>query len=259
MQFDAIILAGGKSGQELKKISPYDNEAFLIIGSYPMIYYVYSSLRASNYIRNIIISGPVESLKALFAKDEQVHFAEPGEDIASSLTHSIDVLERMDDPTERILILPSDIPFITPGAINDFIMRSMNYEADFFYPLTSKEVNEKKYPEVKRTYFRLREGIFTGGNLFLVNRIFVRDAITKAREIITRRKNPLAIARLFGLSILLRYLFKHLTIESAEKTFEETFGFKGKAIISPFAEVGVDVDKPSDLILAQKHLAGVEL
>ena len=44
MQYDAIILAGGESSSELKKIAPYDNEALIIIGNYPMIYFVYNAV-----------------------------------------------------------------------------------------------------------------------------------------------------------------------------------------------------------------------
>ena len=34
-------------------------------------------------------------------------------------------------------------------------------------------------------------------------------------------------------------------------------GIRGRAIISPYAEVGVDVDKPSDLELAHRYLSDV--
>ena len=46
MQYDAVILAGGENSSELRKIAPFDNEALIIIGNYPMIYYVYQALRA---------------------------------------------------------------------------------------------------------------------------------------------------------------------------------------------------------------------
>ena len=52
MQYDAVILAGGENSGDLKKIAPYDSEALIIIGNYPMIYYVYKSLRQSQYIRS---------------------------------------------------------------------------------------------------------------------------------------------------------------------------------------------------------------
>jgi len=46
MKYDTIILAGGESTCELRKIAPYDNEALIIIGNSPMIYYVYNALKA---------------------------------------------------------------------------------------------------------------------------------------------------------------------------------------------------------------------
>jgi len=77
-----------------------------------------------------------------------------------------------------------------------------------------------------------------------------------AEELVKRRKSPLAMARLFGLGLVLQFLFKRLTIPAVEKRFAEVTGISGKALISGYAEVGVDVDKPSDLLLAQAYLAG---
>lgn len=253
MQYDAVILAGGENSGELKKIAPYDNEALIIIGNYPMIYYVYKSLCQSSMIRKIIISGPVDALRNLLGRDEKLLFVGAGEDVIESLANAVRVLEK-NGTTERILVVPTDIPFITAEAIEDFLIRTQKMEADFFYPLTSREVNEAKFPGVVRTYVKLREGIYTGGNLFVIRHQVLAPCIEKARQIIAHRKNPLAIARLFGFSIAFKYIFGRLNIPLAEKRFQEVMGIKGKAIISPFAEVGVDVDKPSDLELAQKYL-----
>lgn len=254
MQYDAIVLAGGESSVPLKEMSPYNNEALIIIGQYPMIYYVYQSLVQSPHIRNIVISGPVEALRNLLGKNDRLYFTAAGEDAVASFCNALEQLEQV-GATEKLLVLPSDIPFITADAIDDFIFRTEATEADFYYPLTSREVNENKYPGVQRTYVKLKEGTFTGGNLFIIRHQAVQPALNKAREIIARRKNPLAIIRLFGVPVLVKYLFNQLTLEYAEKIFLAVLGLKGKAIISPFAEVGIDVDKPSDLELAQKYLA----
>lgn len=253
MQYDAVILAGGENSGDLKKIAPYDNEALIIIGNYPMIYYVYKALRRSPKIRNIIVSGPVEALRNLLGREEKLSFVGSGEDVIESLANAVQLLDKS-GATERILVMPTDIPFITPEAIDDFLICSEQMEADFFYPLTSRDVNEAKFPGVVRTYVKLREGIFTGGNLFVVRHKVIGSCIEIAREIIARRKNPLAIARIFGFSIMLKYLLGRLNIRQAEKRFQEVLGIRGKAIISPYAEVGVDVDKPSDLELALKYL-----
>ena len=252
MLYDAIILAGGENSGDLKKIAPYDNEALIIIGNYPMIYYVYKSLRQCMRVNKIVISGPVEALRNLLGREENLFFISPGEDVVESLANAAKILEDQ-GTSERLLIMPTDIPFITSEAIDDLIDRKEIFKQTFL-PVTSREVNEAKYPGVVRTYVKMREGTFTGGNLFIVREAVIQQSIDLARAIIARRKNPLAIARIFGFSMMLKYLCGRLTFKQAEKRFQEVLGIKGKAIVSGYAEVGVDVDKPSDLELAQKYM-----
>ncbi len=258
MQYDAVILAGGANSSELKKIAPYDNEALIIIGKYPMIYYVYNALRRSPRVRNIVISGPADALRNIFAREENLYFVEGGKNVMESLAYAAGFL-REKGTTERLLVLPTDIPFITTAAIDDFTEQCHNYEADFFYAITTKQVNELKFPGVVRTYVKLKDGVFTGGNLFLLRSDIIEQVLEKAIQIVERRKNPLAIAGLFGFGLMWRYLTGQLSIDMAEKRFLKVLGIKGKAIISPYAEVGVDIDKPSDLEIAQKHLIDLTL
>lgn len=252
MQYDAIILAGGESTSELKSIAPYDNEALIIIGQFPMIYYVYKALRASSSIRNIVVSGPAEALSSILPKEKQLFYVEPGNNAIESFANAADFLKKI-GITQKILVLPTDIPFITCEAIEDFLQQCEKYAADFFYPVTSKEVNNQKFPGVERTYVHLKEGIFTGGNLFLIDKSIVNKCLVMGLELEQRRKKPVAMARLFGFKLLLTYLFNRLSIGKAEKRFFEVMGFRGKGIISNYAEVGVDIDKPSDLEIAQKY------
>lgn len=256
MQYDAIILAGGQSSGALKKIAPYDNEALIIIGNYPMIYYVYKALRNSSHINRIVISGPVESLKSIFLHEENLYLVGGGENAMDSFAHAVELLKGM-GMTRRLLIMPSDTPFITTEAIDDFIERSEEMQADFVYPLTSKEVNEAKYPGVRRTYARLKDGVFTGGNLFIISNAVIEQGMDMAKKLVERRKNPLAMARLFGFRLVWKFITRRLSIDAVEKRFYEVIGIRGRAIISDYAEVGVDVDKPSDLELANRYLAGV--
>lgn len=255
MQYDAVILAGGESTSELKKIAPYDNEALIIIGEYPMIYYVFNALRESSRIRNIVISGPVEALRNIFPRQENLYFAASGQDAIESFSNAVNVLQEQSDITEKLLILPTDIPFITTAAIDDFLAQCESIEADFYYPVTSKEVNETKFPGVSRTYVNLKEGTFTGGNLFLIRTSVIGQCLDIGVKLVKRRKNPVAMARLFGFSLVWKFIFKQLGIPTIKRRFYEVTGIKGEAIISQYAEVGVDVDKPSDLNLAQQYLA----
>lgn len=258
MQYDAVILAGGENNSELKKIAPYDNEALIIIGKYPMIYYVYSALRATQCINNIVVSGPVEALRSILPKEDKLYFVEGGDNAVESFSHAVNLLNDT-GISSKVLAVPTDIPFITPDAIRDFLGCCEKSEADFYYPITSKEVNDNKYPGVIRTYVRLKDGIFTGGNLFLLRSQIIPVCLDIGAKLIQRRKNPLAMAKLFGLGLVWKYLIGQLSIQMAEKRFNKVVGIRGKGIISKYAEVGVDVDKPEDLRLAQHYLAGINL
>lgn len=254
MKYDTIILAGGESTCELRKIAPYDNEALIIIGSCPMIYYVYNALKASANVNRIIISGPVEALRNIFAREENIYFVNSGANAMESFDNAVQMLSQMGSVTDKLMVLPTDIPFITPAAVNDFITRCEATEADFYYPLTSRKTNENKFPGVTRTYVTLKEGVFTGGNIFLIRTAIVDKCMDIGLKLVIRRKDPIAMAKLFGFSLVWKYFIKRLSISEIKKRFFQVTGIKGEPIISPYAEVGVDVDKPSDLILAQEYL-----
>lgn len=254
MQYDAVLLAGGQSSSDLRKIAPYDNEALIIIGEYPMIHYVYQALRRSKSIRNIVVTGPVEALKSILPRDEQLFFVQGGENAIDSFARGVKVLEEK-GISDMVLALPTDIPFITTEAIDDFLFRCEEVTADFYYPVTTKNDNDQKFPGVARTYVRLQDGVVTGGNLFLIRANVIPQCLEIGTQLVLRRKSPLAMGRLFGLGLVIQYLFRRLSIDRVEKRFYKVLGIRGKGLISPYAEVGVDVDKPSDLQLAQDYLS----
>lgn len=254
MKYDAIILAGGENTSELRQMAPCDNEALIIIGNLPMIHYVYNALTKSNCVNRIVISGPVESLRNIFPPQEKLFFVKGGQNAIESFSNGLELLRQMENVSEKILILPTDIPFITPEAISDFVSQCEKTDADFYYSVTRREVNERKFPGVARTYVNLKEGTFTGGNVFLIRSGIADKCLDLGLQLVIRRKSPVAMAKLFGLSLVWKYMLGRLGIPEIVRRFQKVTGIKGQAVISPYAEVGVDVDKPSDLILAQEYL-----
>jgi molybdopterin-guanine dinucleotide biosynthesis protein A len=247
--YDTVILAGGVNSGDLRKYAPYENEALIIIGNYPMIHYVHRALQGTKRINDIVISGPCESLRAIFKKEDNLVFVNSGEDAIESFANALPLIK-----TEKILVMPADIPFITPEAIEDFLNRCEEHDADIYYSIVPREVNEARFPRVKRTYVKLKEGVFTGGNLFLIRTKAAPLGIQMGKKLVANRKQPIAQARLFGLDLVLKYISGRLSIPEVEERFSKTLDLKGKAIISRYAEVGVDVDKPSDLKLAEQVL-----
>jgi hypothetical protein len=59
----------------------------------------------------------------------------------------------------------------------------------------------------------------------------------------------------FGPLLALRALTRTITLEGALKRLEGRLGLAARAVVLPFADAAVDVDKPADLALAEAIFA----
>ena len=112
-----------------------------------------------------------------------------------------------------------------------------------------------KFPTSKRSYTRLRDGVFCGGNLNMISaKVMSSDSRKMWSDLLERRKNVFQQAALAGYGTLLRLLLGRLTIAAAEQRAEKIIGVKCKAIETPHAEIGMDVDKPFQLDIVKALL-----
>lgn len=248
----AIVLAGSLNQGPLKDCSNELNEALIKVGPRCMVEYVVKALSEAKNIEKIIVVGPQEKLETVLGQVDDLKVIEGGKTIIQSLLNGLDLIENEKD---HILIVTADIPLITGRIIDHFLECCYREDADIIYPIVDKTLNEQKYPGVKRTYVKLKEGIFTGGNIFYVNPIIIRPLARKAEQLVSLRKSPVRLANYIGILFILKYLLKKLSIEEAEKRVSELFAINGKTITIPYPEIGIDVDKPSDLTLVEEILA----
>jgi CTP:molybdopterin cytidylyltransferase MocA len=247
---NVVLLAGAANDGPLKEVSPATNEALIEIGNKPMVQYVIDGLRQSKSVQRIVVSAPVGELEP-HVKGEGLEFVPSQGSILENFMAAYRVLPK-DQP---ILIATCDIPLITGEIVDGFLALCGQREADLYYPIVEKSVGERKYPVVKRTYVTLQEGTFTGGNLFLVNPKAVEAAAPKVERFLTYRKSPLKLAGLLGWTFAIRYLLlKNLRLHELEAKISQMLGIRGAVVVCPWPEVGIDVDKPSDLQLARAAL-----
>jgi GTP:adenosylcobinamide-phosphate guanylyltransferase len=163
----------------------------------------------------------------------------------------------------QALVLTCDIPFITPEAIDDFIERSLARSVDLTYPIVSLDIYLKRFAEMKRTTVRLREGVFTGGNIMLLRTAFITSQRDQIRRVYAARKDVLRLGALLGPGLLCRLIISQLfapgvlSLAMAESAAGRLLG-KGSrvaAIITEYAEIGTDVDRPEDIQIAKRILA----
>lgn len=248
---DAIVLAGSANNGGLRDISNAATEGLIEINNKLMVEYVLDALLASKNINRVVLVGLPE-VNQLFQGRSKIVTAPAGVTPIKSLINGLEYV----DSSKMVLVVTDDIPLISPEAIDYFLEQCRDRQADLFYPIIEQKLHEEKYPGSVRTYVKLKEGTFTGGNIFLINPEAVPRCADKVEEFVRLRKKPFDLCRLVGFTFLLKFLLRMLSLKETETRVSSLLGITGYAVVCPYPEVGFDVDKPSDLELARQHLAG---
>jgi GTP:adenosylcobinamide-phosphate guanylyltransferase len=247
--FNALILAGTKKKGSLEIAENVDNKALIMIDDKPMIAYIVDALNNSENIDKIIVVGPKNELYPYIGKKVE-EILNPGNSILENMERGLNFFNSDDN----LLLLTSDIPLITPEAIDEFLNICTKRKLCIGYPIITKDNIIKKYPETERTYVKMKEGILCGGNIVF----FKPEVFFQNKELIqglfNNRKNNLKNAKILGLKCILKFLFKTLTIEDAEKRVTDIIGYNSGAVMVSYPEIMIDLDKLSDLKLIRNCL-----
>ncbi len=243
---NAIVLAGEKKGEKANAI---ENKALLKINDKYMIDYVLDSLRKVPQIDKIAVVGDEEQLSGAIAN--KVDYIIQGTD---SIIENIMIALDCFTGDKEILLLTCDIPMITHEALEHFIKNAREKNADLCYSIVEKSLNDERYPEVKRTYAKLKEGEFTGGNVFYFNPEIKERCMDFADQMLKFRKSPAKMAGILGFVFLIKLALGILTIDAIKKKCDKLLNINAAVVISPYPEIGNDVDKISDIEFVKKYL-----
>lgn len=246
----AIVLAGGELDECFREAGiETPNKAFIKINNRPMVEYVIKALEAAQLVESIIVTLP-ENLT--LEADKSITFIKSGDSIVGTVLNGLKFLP---ENTGKVLLVMSDLPMLTPEAIDDFLLKCSKIDADYYYSILSKEVSEGEFPDFPHTYAKLKDGIFCGGGLTLLYPGLGTPCRIKIMEkLIQARKNPVEMVKILGLKILLKFITRQASIQELEKRVSEIFTCKARAIITPYAEIGINVDKPKELELVCSYI-----
>jgi len=247
--FNALILAGTKVKGPLEIAEKVDNKALIMINGKPMIDYIVDALNNLEKIDKILVVGPKNELNPYIGKKVE-EILNPGNSILENMEIGLNFFNSADN----LLLLTSDIPLISPEAIDEFLEICTKRKAYIGYPIITKENIVKKYPDTKRTYIKMKEGIFCGGNIvfFKPDVFFQKKELIK--ELFDNRKSTWKYVKILGLKFIFKFLFKTLTLEEVEKRVTDILGYNSIAVLISYPEIMIDLDKHSDLKLIRKYL-----
>lgn len=253
---DAVILAGGdpKRVDPLARAAGVRSKALISIAGKEMVRYVVEAIGRSTRTGYIVIVG--------LTGEDNVDFHMPVEYVPARggmLDNALAGLEHLvaiSPAIERVLLSSSDIPLLTTEVVDYFIDACLEGEADIYYSIVEKSVMEARFPGSGRSFRRLHDGAFAGGDLFMISTGIAGSNRDLFRKLIDARKNVWRMIKLLGLTMTLKFMTRRLTIAEAERRVSQALRCRGKAIISPHAELAMDVDKPHQLDIVRATIEG---
>ncbi len=246
----AIVLAGGPPDAVSALARNAPNKAFVPVGGVPLVTRTIGALRRTPSVTRIVVVAPPSTFgsDALDGADEcRPDGPRMIESLASGLAGA--------PPGEQVLIVASDLPLLSPAAIEEFTDEARRRDLDVAYAIVSQKVNTAQFPRVRHTWATMFEGRFCGGGLFVLKPRMLDALRNVLDELGAARKSPWRLASIFGWDIVPRFALGFLRIADAEERASTILRAPVGAIRSTHAEVAVNVDTPADLTIANGLVA----
>ncbi len=265
---DAIITAGGRTRPD-DPLYPYTsdgNKALLDIAGKPMIQWVLDAVGNARRVQRIIVVGLPQTVGAGSPRPGSPYphgltCAKPVDflpdqgsllaNIQAGVRHSVAL-----NPASRyVFSISADIPALTGEMLDWAADTAMQTEDDVYYQVIKREVMEARFPASKRSYVHLRDMDVCGGDVGVIRCEAVTSNDALWRRVIEARKSALKQAGLLGYDTLILLLLRLLTLEGAVRRASRNLGVRGRGVVCPYAEVGMDVDKPHQFEILRADLA----
>jgi GTP:adenosylcobinamide-phosphate guanylyltransferase len=248
-----LILAGGIPGPEdpLYPATLGSPKALLDVAGKPMAQWVLDAVSDAKRADQVVLVG-MEDHCGLHC-EKTMHFIPDQNNLLDNALTGMEKIQEIHPQAEHLLVLPGDLPAITPQMIDWRIESLEGNDYDFEYTAIERTVMESRFPGSNRSYVKLKDVEVCGGDVhgLRISLIGKRDLWER---LIGARKNIFKQAALIGFDTLFLLLTRSMTLKGAETLVSKRLGIAGKATLSPYAEMGMDVDKPFQLEIMRKEL-----
>lgn len=247
-KYNLIILAGGEDELWCQHYG-HKKKALLPVAGKPMLDWVIEAFQRSEYIDNIVVVGPKELDQLESMRYIRKHLPEEHSFIQNLLCGLFYVktsIYRFANTHNGYLISFCDAVFLTADSINATIKNIIEeHDPEIGLHYVQKETIAKNgYPTQNRSYMHIANKYYTGSNIYYIKKITkllgLLNDITLLRKY---RKDPEEMLKHLGC--------KDKDFCEIEQVLSNKFSTRIKIFVSPYAEMGVDVDKPIDYEFAQ--------
>jgi GTP:adenosylcobinamide-phosphate guanylyltransferase len=252
--WSAIVLAGTRPREDgFAEAHGVPAKALIPVAGEPMVgRVVHSLLGCPSIARIVLLAQQLEPLRsgalAWMQTEPKISLAQSGGGIARSVATYAGGAQA----PFPLLVTTADHALLTPTMVEAFLAGSGS--ADVAVGLVERCTLETAYPDNQRTWLKFSDGAYSGANLFALRTEAARAGLELWSSIEQDRKKARKLMLRFGPILALRALTRTISLDAAIDQVGRRVGFRAQAVRLPFAEAAIDVDKPSDLELAEAIL-----
>ena len=215
---DAVVLAGGRLPAEWAAKEGTDVKALLQVAGKTLLERVLEALKASPSVNRVAVVGPQELLDHPGAAQAEEKVPEVGSG-PENLWASVEKLAS----SGMVICCASDLVHLTGEAIEEFLSK-VPQGAEIAYAFSRADTYAQRYPGLKHMRVRLRDGVYTGGSVQLLDPEAVKRNMPLLNNVFHARKSQLAMGRILGPVFLLRFALGRLSIQQIEARARQLTG-----------------------------------
>jgi molybdopterin-guanine dinucleotide biosynthesis protein A len=251
----AVVTAGGipRPDDPLYPLTQGRNKALLEIAGQPMLQWVLDALGGAATIDTVTVMGLPEDAHAFHCAKPLRYLPNQGS-MLGNVEAGVQAVLAADGTRLHVLLVSSDIPSITAEIVDWTVNTALATDHEVFYSLISEADMERRFPGSRRSFFKLKEGRFCGGDMTLIQTALAANYSPAWTTIIGARKNVLKQASIIGFGTLLRMALGQMSIPGALEAAKQRLHVRGRVLMCPYAEAGMDIDKPHQFEAVQHAL-----
>ena len=222
-----------------------------------MVLRVLDALTGSNRVDTCILCGPAAAILERTPLLRERLAAPHLKWLPPAATPSTSVVTALSSvgSGRPVLVTTADHALLQPEMVDHFCGEALATGCDVVAALASFDQVMAKYPGMRRTRTRFRDGHFCGCNLFAFLTPKSHAAADFWRQVENDRKRPVKMLGALGWFVVLRYLLGRLSLEEALHSISRRMGLRAGVVLMPYPEAAVDVDSVDDLETAREIAA----
>ena len=227
-------------------------KALIDMNGRTMLERVVDALQSSYSIEDIVVVGLGSDMGMHFRRP--VHHLPDQNNLVANALAGVNWLRQQKPKTKVLFLCSADIPTLTGDIVDRFIELCRPFDRAIYYSFATQATIETRFPNSKRTFVKLKDLNIAGGDVALIHADLADSHHELWQAMTNARKHAWRLARIVGLRMLLKFLFRRVSLADIETTAERLINQPAKVVLSPYAELAMDADKPQQVDLLREDL-----